>query len=109
MKVDMVEVGIVGVLCIAVLIDGLRKYKQWNTYRQPLEYAKAGLLLLLATTLLNSWAESRWELDYILSFLILEKVGSLWMFRYFTAIGYICLAMSIEILAIVISKKSKSD
>lgn len=109
MELDISEIIIAGVLCIVVLFDGLLKYRKWNDYQQVYDYLRIGLLMLLSATIFNSLVEGKWNLNYIISFLSLKQAGRWWMFRLFASIGYICLAMAIEILIIVKYKKNKNN
>lgn len=106
MGVDLIEVTISGVICIAVLAEGLLKFEKWEHYRQSLHYFSVGSLVLLAVATFNSLAAGRWDVDYIMSFLSLKKVG-LWMFRILASYSYIYLAKGIEVLIIVKIKNTK--
>ena len=106
MGVDLIEVTISAVVCIIVLADGFLKFSTWEHYRQSLHYFLVGFLVLLTVGTFNSLAVGRWDLDYIISFLSLKKVG-LWMFRILAMYSYIYFAKGIEVLIIVKTKKIK--
>ena len=100
MGVDLIEIAIAGVVCIIVLAEGFLKSSKWEHYRQSLHYFLVGFLILLTVGTFNSLATGRWDVDYIISYLSLKKVG-LWMFRIFAMYSYIYLAKGVEVLIIV--------
>lgn len=108
MSIDLVGVTITIVICITVLIDGLMKFKQWEDYHQSIHYLWKGLLLLFIGTILNGLVESRWDLNYLISFLSLKKVGRWWLFRVFVSFAYIYVALGMEILVIISVKKHQN-
>ncbi|MEW6054936.1 MAG: hypothetical protein AB1552_14335 [Nitrospirota bacterium] len=48
------------------------------------------LIILLIITLLNCLVEGRWDMDFVISFLILKKVG-IWALRASVSLVYICI------------------
>lgn len=106
MGVDLIEITISVMICIIVLAEGFLKFSKWEHYHQSLHYFWVGFLLLLTVGTFNSLAAGRWDLNYIMSFLSLKKVG-LWMFRILAMYSYIYLAKGIEVLVLVKMKKMK--
>ena len=105
MPIDLLGVMITVVICVVVLIDTLVKIKQWVSYDQSFHYLWRGLLLLLVGTIFNNLVEGRWDANYVISFLSLKIVGRWWLFRVFVSFAYIYIALGIEIMLIVKTKK----
>ena len=108
MKYDFIEIMISGVVCIAALISGLRKFKTLNNYAETLPYFSRALLLLIPAIILNSLASGNWNLNYILNFLSL-KVAGMWLFRMFATFGYIFLSMGLVALTFVTINSNSGD
>lgn len=108
MPLDLFYVMIAVVGSVIGLIDGLRKYENWNHNNQSFHYLWKGLLLLFFGMIFNSLFEGRWDLNYLIAFLSLRKAGRLWLFRAIVSFAYAYIAMGIEILVIVAVKNYHS-
>ncbi len=107
MPLDLFYVTIALIGTIIGIIDGFRKFENWNDKKQSFHYIWKGLLLLFSAVIFNGLLEGHWDLNYILAFLSLRKIGELWLFRAILSLAYIYLAMGIEILGIVYYKRSR--
>jgi hypothetical protein len=102
-------------LSIAIIIgmvELIRKPQQSFLKIKVTTAIALGLSLILISLTINSFVENRWDVDFILSFLCLKKVGKNWFtyFRSFVVIGYIFLFFSsILLLRNIFVKERKSN
>jgi len=77
-----------GITCLIGAIYIVLYPQKGMNYFKYVRLSLVGISVLFITTILNSFIESRWDMDYIISFLTLKKVGE-WLFRISASLGYI--------------------
>jgi hypothetical protein len=90
---------------IGVIYIFLYPQKGMN-YSKYVRLSFVGISILFITAMLNSLIESRWELDYIISFLAIRKVGE-WLFRISASLGYIAVLWGLSGIVVIKFRKGK--
>jgi hypothetical protein len=95
---------------IVYLIINYRKlYKEYKKIAPFFIFA--GILLPVIAVLSNSYVESNWHKDYIISFLLFKRVTGKWFFIFnkFCMWGYISLSWGIVMLLLSIRGSGKEE
>lgn len=95
--------GIVYILSLGIV---LYERDRWINFSEAKQLILRGLLLLLAAIVLNSLLESRWDVKYLLDFLMLKEVGR-WIFLMMVGLAYILILPGLEISLIVMTKRAR--
>jgi hypothetical protein len=85
---DLATIIISGFGCIYGLIYMFKHAGKWPNYSEAIRIILLGVMFLFSTSILNSLIESQWNVQYIIDFFSLKKVGR-WIFRVLASFGYV--------------------
>lgn len=105
---DYILIGLVLIGSMAGIIQIIRLRHELNNYKYAIPFILGGLIILIFSTIGNSYFENNWENEYIIAFLILKKVSRAWLLRHLCSWGYIFLFWGTTMLfAVATSKRTK--
>lgn len=102
---DYILIGIAIAVSIAGIVQLIRHRKELFNCEDALIPLMTGILIVLLTTIANSFFEHHWEFNYIVDFLLLKRVTKSFFFRDLCQFGYIFLSWGLAMIVIITINK----
>ena len=101
---------LIGLVLIAIAVGTTQiiiHRRDLNNYKYAIYFIFGGLILILLSTIANSFFQHHWERQYIIAFLFLKNVSKDWLLQHLCSWGYIFLFWGASILIIVTHNKNR--
>lgn len=110
-KPDYISISFVligSVIGFLTVINKYREIKSVALYKQSISLLLGGLSFVFLSTLGNSLFRNHWEINYVISFLLLKELSKDWFFRHLCSFGYILFIWGILIISVSVVNKSRN-
>lgn len=103
---DYIIIALVLIISLLGIVQVLRHSKEPLDYKYAVIFLLGGVLVVIISTVANSFFEHNWESKYIMDFLFLKRVSKDWFFRHLCSWGYIFLSWGLSMFIVTTIRKS---
>lgn len=98
---DYILIGLLLIISIVGIVHIFVHGQKLNNYKYAIPFMLGGLLIIVISSIGNSFFENKWGNEYVVAFLLLKKVSSGWFFRHLCSWGYIFFLWGVSMLFVV--------